>query len=83
MPFIQSSLELIRLIETMIELAFPAMDYREIPLLSQGKRNHNICGVNLDCGSEVRQVYKLKYDRALKKDKPISMRVGYFVMIGF
>jgi hypothetical protein len=34
--------------------------------VSQGKRNHNICGVRLDCGSEVLQAYRLKYDRAFK-----------------
>ncbi len=26
--------------------------YREIPLVSQGVRNHNICGIRLECGGE-------------------------------
>jgi hypothetical protein len=33
---------------------------RELILIS----NHNICGVRMDCGSEVSQEYGLKYDRA-------------------
>ncbi len=37
-----------------------------MPLGRQGKRNHNICGVMLDCVSEVLQEYGLKYDRAFK-----------------
>jgi len=31
-----------------------------------GKSNHNICGIRLDCGSEVFQEYALKYGRAFK-----------------
>jgi hypothetical protein len=31
----------------------------EIPLVSQGKRNHNTCGVRLYCGSEVVREYRL------------------------
>jgi len=30
----------------------------------QGKSNYNICGIRLDCGSDVVQEYGLKYDRA-------------------
>jgi len=36
----------------------------KFPFVCQGKRNHNICGIRLDCGSEVIQEYRLKYDRA-------------------
>ena len=39
-------------------------DYRKTSLASKGKRNHNMCGVMLDCGYEVLQGYRLKYDRA-------------------
>ncbi len=38
----------------------------KFPFVCQGKRNHNICGIRLDCGSEVFQEYALKYDRAFK-----------------
>jgi hypothetical protein len=34
--------------------------------VSQGKKNHKIYGVSLDCGSEVFQEYGLEYDRAFK-----------------
>ena len=30
-------------------------DYREIPIASQGKSNHNLCGIRLDGGSEAFQ----------------------------
>ena len=48
------------------DVAFYGKDYREIPHVSQEEKNHNICDVRLDCGSEVLQEYRLKYDRALK-----------------
>ena len=38
-----------------------------MPHVSQGKGNHNMCGVRLDCGSAVLQEYRLKYDRAFKR----------------
>ena len=50
----KDSLKLAKLLESnMLKkvCAFPGKDYREIPLVSQGKRNHNIWGVNLDCDS--------------------------------
>jgi hypothetical protein len=37
------------------EDAFPRKDSREIPLVNQGKSNHNICGIMLDCSSQVLQ----------------------------
>ena len=54
---IEDSVELVLVVD---RLAFPRKDNREIPLVSQGKRNHNICDVRLDCGSEVLQEYRLK-----------------------
>ena len=36
-------------------------DHREIPFVSQGKRNHNICGLRLDCSFEVLQEYRLVF----------------------
>jgi hypothetical protein len=30
--------------------------------VSKGRRGHNICGIRLDCGSEVSQEYGLKYN---------------------
>jgi len=39
--------------------------YREIPLVIQGKRNHNICDVRLDYGTEVLEDYRVEKDRAL------------------
>jgi hypothetical protein len=43
-----------------IRHCFLGRDYREIPLVSQGKSNHNICGVRLYCGSEVLLEYSLE-----------------------
>ena len=34
--------------------------------MCQGKSNHNICDIRLDCGSVVFQEYGLKNDRAFK-----------------
>ena len=36
-------------------------NYRKIPLVGQGKSKHDICGIRLDCGSEVFQEYGLEY----------------------
>jgi hypothetical protein len=44
--------------------------------VSQGKRNHNLCGVRLDCGSDALQEYRLKYDRALKNWNSFHERAG-------
>jgi hypothetical protein len=41
-------------------------DYRGISLVSQGKRNHNIRGIWLDCSSEILQENGLKNDRNFK-----------------
>jgi len=38
------------------------IDYREIPLVSQGKRSNNICGVKLNCSSEVVHEYRLEQE---------------------
>ena len=35
------------------DVAFYREDYRNIPLVNQGKRSHNICGARLDCGGEM------------------------------
>ncbi len=35
------------------------IDYKKIPLVSQRKKNQNICGVRLDCSSEVVHEYRL------------------------
>ena len=35
-----------------IRTRFLWRENREIPLVSQGKNSHNICGVRLDCGPE-------------------------------
>ena len=40
-------------ISEVIRICFFGKDYREIPLVSQGKRNHNICGIRLDYGVRV------------------------------
>jgi len=48
--------------------------YREIPLVRQGKRNHNICGIAMDWSSEVLQEYGLEAvvpDPALLRDSPL------------
>jgi len=34
--------------------------YIEIPLVIQGKRNHNICDVRLDYGAEVLEDYRVE-----------------------
>ena len=43
-----------------MELSFPGKDHREIPFVSQGKRNHNICDITLDCSLEVLPEYGLE-----------------------
>ena len=42
------------------DLAFSGEDYREIPIVRQGKRNYNICGITLDWSYEVLQEYGLE-----------------------
>ncbi len=49
-----------------IRTSFSGEGLQRNPHVSQGKRNHNIRGVRLDCGSEVLQEYRLKYDEAFK-----------------
>jgi hypothetical protein len=53
------------------------IDYREIPLVSQGKRNHNICGVRLDCSSEVVHEYRLEQDRSFGHSSPLDPMAGF------
>ena len=43
----------VRPLKKLIELAFSGTNFREIALVSQEKNNHNICGIRLDCSSEV------------------------------
>jgi hypothetical protein len=47
-------------------LFFYGKEYRKIDLVGQRKKKHNISCIRLDCGSEVLQEYRVKYDRALK-----------------
>jgi hypothetical protein len=35
--------------------------------VSKGRRDNNICGIRLDCGSEISQEYGVKYNRAFKE----------------
>ena len=48
---IQQRVHVIRLCFCDRDVAFYGKDDREIPLVSKGKNNHNMCGVRLDCGS--------------------------------
>jgi hypothetical protein len=49
-----------------IRTCFFGKDYREFPLVSQGKGNDSICGFSLGCSSEVLMEYALEYNRTLR-----------------
>jgi hypothetical protein len=48
------------IVSKVIGLGLMGKNHREIPLVSQGKRNHNICDVRLEHTAEVMEDYRVE-----------------------